>query len=447
MGRGEKDPGSILVRIRISKGLTFYQHHLFFKMSDQSHQAYSINDILNDDILLNFFKCLNSKEMVDSKLVCSQWNQIINTNLSLWQILDLPDGSMDEWNSDFIDMFEEKNGGNFKEIHIGVKVEDEDIEELATKLENLKRLPTLSLQVTDQGWCLEHLSNIRFERPGLVDFRVLDRRADSSSASRIKISKSILNIQADSYPHTLRVMWLPHHSGGDFSSNLISLSMDIWTDQTDWMYLLKIVAGNLKHLRMFMKKRRMVRRLFDGTQFFKNGRLALNEGSLNENFLLKTPYDIRFPHLMVLEINVINPKSYPYYLDFDWNNVLILEGSHTVIKDLPNVRELWIDTLQDWENLAARCPQLEVLRINIPILSLESQTSLVDLLRKRKRNVRAGVRAQRGTRADEIEIEMVSLKTLVVAFDQLEDSKLKSMKKLVKEVVDLKKASKILEIK
>jgi len=186
----------------------------------------------------------------------------------------------------------------------------------------------------------------------LTDFRQINRQSPSVVHIR-RTSKS-----EEEFASNLKVLWLPTVSTSlldhlNLFSNLSSLRVDSPHSRKFWRKLLEVPSSTLRHLSINI--------------------MGEQEGIDH----------LKFKFLEVLELKQ-KLHGFPQWLLVPSSVKLKTTSWHS---NMPNISELQVHSLREWDFLVDRCPQLKVLRISIQD---QSVGFLEELLVARKGNVQSG---------------------------------------------------------
>jgi len=382
--------------------------------------------------LLGIFQSLDSKDLVKNSRVNQRWRDIIINNKPLWQFVYLPQKFFG-WDSQILDLFDRRSGSCLKEVFIhSILLDSTEKSPIQPMIKTLQR-SSHSLKVFyisfDCLWDPQDsslLSDLVWTLPNLIDFRVCHTR----SLPRVSLDKSILpvtggdvEIQDSTY---LNVLWMMNWERAFELANwerrfearlpllksISSLSISNELFPEEWRKILEPCSKNLKHLNM----------------------TVWDEGKKD------TPVELS--KLEVLEINVY--KSFPMWLICPQNCTLVLKrksqnSRSSIPGELPSFSRVWLETFAGWENLTARCPELEELRIDLDYLGVNAANDLVAILNERKHSVEAEIKVDG--------VKMVPLKRLIIPFQCHTNAVLPELRVLVEEVINEVNTPKLLKVK
>lgn len=341
--------------------------------------------------------------MVRIMRICREWFKVIDEDTSLWRKLVLetkPKGRgapRPSWKPEIeiIHLFDRKCNSRLIRVEVYDEISPIGVSSLMEVLEKSKEtLQILDLNVRSFShaqrveldelcWRLPHLIHCNLaSRESLVQ---LVEKIDDHLGRMSKLeSLSIFNAKklSNSHPNIL--------------NNLVALRISSSMKHVDSRRILEIPSKTLKYLRLYFK--------------------SAEPAGL-------TP--LEFPRLQCLRISSLLHFQYPTWLKIPSDCTLIIPYS-LIPSTLPSASRLWISDPDRLENLKDLCPLLKELKIH-PYSQLPKVTHrLINMLKKRRENVEAGVEVNG--------IRMIPLETLVVDCQHLKPHVISELRELVGEV-------------
>lgn len=369
---------------------------------------------LSPELLLNVFKRLDSKEMVNIVRVSKDWLKIIDENKSLWRRLVLPE-RQSRWNTSIVELFHRKSCSSLQEINMQINFFDSQIEEFSSLLKKSENtLHTLYLKGGTHAAIA--LSELCWRLPKLTKCIIVDSK--KGHPSPVKFVKPRFPNADGQIQDGLRVLWTVTTSSIERAisedpcrlDQLVSLKLQDRIECFRLEALLRQSSKTLKHLSCRLRSREPM------------------------------PPTLNLPLLEILELQH-DETSFPSWLRIPYPCTLIFREPRKLFRDLPPISKLWVRDLRKIRKLATECPNLIELRVDtfdFNVLKHEQRDSLILLLRERKEKVDAGTIFKGLT--------MTHLIRLVFPVRFLSQSQLSQLKDLVEEVVDLESVDRSFEV-
>jgi len=349
----------------------------------------SINDILPSEILVSAFKRLNSKQVVQVREVCKEWQKLVDENRMFWRILVLSIETF-EGAQAVMDQFDEKSGSTMEGVELEINRLIWQTQGLIHSLQNSRAsLSTVVIKVPLPGGIGESLAEtLLLTLPNLADFRVGNLNLRRCQLLRVT--------RAD--PEKLQVLWIPSFPNlpnqRPLFQTLTSLRISRIYHHSEWREILALCSKTLKHLD-----------------------IGLKSGRLDEII-----FPLEFSLLEVFEIR-LGEENFPTWMVVP-QSLKLFDPSNSA--GLPSISILWIYSFNDWEELSNRCPCLQIFRLDS--FYSGDMFKLVNLLSTRRDNVDHGLEIER--------VKMEPLRKLVIPFKVFSQSELEQLRGLVGEVVD-----------
>lgn len=161
------------------------------------------------EVLLEFFKLLDSREMVRSRRVWKEWLNVINSNKTLWRHFKIKLNKWTAWkDGSVLQLFDVKSQSTLIGFHakVGSVDSDQRSEILGILLESTETLQNVYIQVyTDEDDAVEELSEA-FHNFQAVDYRIL---YDGYDADPVVPIKKITRVKDDSIEaQGLQILWV-----------------------------------------------------------------------------------------------------------------------------------------------------------------------------------------------------------------------------------------------